>query len=95
MIHVTEEKKREYWMWFVADGFLHNRMPHGVTGPRLRKIMPVIWRDEDFWGDVVFRHGGQKATPYEMMLTEGANYEHCRGNFWGMVTQALHVHGML
>ena len=95
MLTTTDAKKREYWDHFVTDAYEHNRFPHEVTGPRLRKVKLNIWPDADFWDDVVHRHGGENMSPHLMAMADMGNYFHCRGNFWGMITQALHIRGML
>lgn len=91
---VDEEKKHEYWNHFVAKIFTDGPKQPGVTGPRLRKIKSIIWADEDFWFDILYRHGGENMTP-EQMLDDGARYAHCSGNFWGMICQTLVEKGSL
>lgn len=89
-MHVSDAKKHQYWNHFVARLYTTSRgFPTGVTGPRLRKLKPRLWHDRDFWQDIVLRHGGDKCTPEEMRRDDLATYEHCQGNFWGMITQDL------
>ena len=91
---VTEEKKHVYWNHFVAAYFVEGPKYAGVTGPRLRKIKPIIWADEDFWFDILHRHSGMDMTP-DQMINDGALYAHCSGNFWGMICQTLVEEGLL
>lgn len=87
---VSEEKKWEYWNHFVAAAFTGvTSKPHGITGPRLRKLRHKIWQDRDFWWDIVLRHGGDKYTPEQMRLDDPRQYEHALGNFWGGIVQDL------
>ena len=87
---VLDSKKHEYWNHFIARAYTTARgFPTGVTGPRLRKLKQKLWRDRDFWQDIVLRHGGDKCTPEEMKRDDPENYDHCRGNFWGMIVQDL------
>lgn len=81
---VLMRKRREYWNHFVAEAFV-TRMPPGVTGPRLRKVRRAILLCDDFWWDIVLRHGGTKLTPEQLRIQDPAQYEHCMGNFWGVV----------
>jgi len=96
-MHVSEKKKNEYWNHFVANAFTGAleiyRKPPGVTGSRLRKLKPKLWQDDDFWWDIVSRHGGNDVTPEEMRYDDPAQYEHCLGNFWSMIIQDLHEMG--
>ncbi len=91
---VSEEKKNQYWNHFVAQALTgETSKPSGVTGPRLRKIKPVIWQDAAFWFDIVPRHGGDKCTPEEMARDDPNQYEHAMGNFWSMIVESLHMRG--
>lgn len=95
-MQISEEKKNEYWNHFVALAYITQRgFPHGVTGPRLRQIKRVLWGDQDFWWDIVLRHGGNTITPEQMMGTDYDQYEHCKGNFWGGVMQVAVRRGMI
>ena len=91
---ITEKKKHEYWNHFVATHFVHGPKHQAITGPRLRKIEPIIWADEEFWFDILCRHRGNDMTP-DQMLNDGALYAHCSGNFWGMICQTLVEKGLL
>lgn len=85
-----EGKKWQYWNHFIARWVVEGQGGgFGVTGPKLRKIKLIIWRDGDFWLDVVNRHGGLEVSPETMAQTNPRVYEHCAGNFWGMVYQML------
>lgn len=87
---VPEKKRFEYWNHFIARWATDREGGgYGVTGPRLRKIRAAIMADDDFWQDIVLRHGGRNLTPEQMQADDEANYEHCLGNFWGMLYQSI------
>ena len=92
---MTDEKKHEYWNHFVAVFFVDGPKYPSITGPRLRKIKPIIWTDQDFWFDILCRHLGNDMTPEQMAKFDRKLYEHCLGNFWGMVHQTLVEEGLL
>jgi len=92
---ITEEKKHEYWNHFVARMFVEGPKYPKVTGPRLRKIKPVIWKDKDFWGDILVRHDGMHNPPEHLAKHRPADYGHCKGNFWGMIHQTLVERGLI
>lgn len=95
-MRISSEKKREVWNHFVASAFLYPyELPNGVTGPRLRSIYHVIWNDDDFWDDVVFRHNLLDMNPDELELNDSDTYDHCQGNFWGMIVQTLIERGKI
>ncbi len=81
-----EAKRHEYWNHFLAQAATGEvALPYGVTKTKLRKIKFAIIADVHFWSDVVLRHNGQAVTPEEMARDKPEVYDHCRGNFWGMV----------
>lgn len=87
---VSKAKRFEYWNHFLARWVLEKvGGGYGITGPRLRKIFPKIMEDDDFWWDIVSRHGGCEKTPEQMELEDQNQYDHCWGNFWGMIMQDL------
>lgn len=89
-MNVAEHKKHEYWNHFVARFFLEKvGGGHGVTATRLRRVKVEIWEDSEFWQDIVWRHGGNDVTPEQMQKRDEVVYQHCLGNFWGMIYQNL------
>ena len=87
---VSIEKRNEYWNHFITRWAIeHIGGGHGVTGPRLRKIHSEIMVDDDFWADVILRHGGLHNSPENLCKLYEADYNHCLGNFWGMLYQNL------
>ena len=93
---VTEQKKYEYWNHFMTAGFLgYSGKPKQLTAPRLRAIQSVIWNDETFWDDIVSRHSGGNSTPEQMRERWLRVYEHCQGNFWGMLMQTAVEMGLI
>jgi len=95
-MRATFAKRHEYWNHFVAR-WVTEKVGGGykVTGPRLQKIKGEIMRDEDFWLDVITRHGGLKVTPEKMMQDDIEVYNHCLGNFWGMIYQTMMERGLI
>jgi hypothetical protein len=93
---VSTRKRFEYWNHFIAQWVLYpgKRYP-SVTKTRLRKIMPQIMEDDDFWWDIVLRHGGDRMTPEEMATLDPQTYEHCLGNFWGGIHQDMMDAGLI
>lgn len=96
-----DAKKHEYWNHFITKWALEKLGggygPTGtkVTAVKLCKVKSIIWNDWSFWGDVLHRHGAAYVTP-EIMLKEFPNtYEHCAGNFWGMLIQTMIEHHIL
>ena len=66
-----------------------------MTGPKLRKIKPIIWQDENFWQDIVLRHNALGNPPELLKKYQPKAYEHCLGNFWGMIVQEMVKRGMI
>ncbi len=89
-MNVTEQKRHEYWNHFIERWAVGKQGGgHGVTGPKLAKVKPYILKDSAFWVDVVSRHDGLSRTPEEMKANDRPTYDHCLGNFWGMVYQTM------
>lgn len=97
MMLVRQDKKDDYWSHFVKRWAIEGLGGgYGITGPRLRKIKATIMADEEFWDDVYWRHGGnQFSSPEDMAEQEPDTYEHCLGNFWGMIYQTLVEQGLV
>jgi len=69
----TEDKKNEYWNYFLTQKEFWG---HGVTEKRLQKVKPIIWKDENFWSDILFRHNGGMETPEQMLQRDKFAYNH-------------------
>lgn len=83
------DNRLQYWDHFLAAWACGEiEIGSGVTRAKLKKVKPIIMRDSEFWFDILNRHDGNKMTPYEMMKDK-ANYEHCLGNFCGMLYQSI------
>lgn len=98
LFHVTHQKKCEVWNHFVERWAVDKLGGgNGVTGARLKYIKPIIWQDDHFWYDVVHRHGINVLgkTIDSFMIRDPALYNHCLGNFWGMIYQSLMRHGKI
>lgn len=89
-------KRCEYWNHFIERWAIKKQGGgNGVTGPKLARIKAQIMRDDEFWLDVVARHGGIERTPEQLEEKMPINYEHCAGNFWGMIHQTLTEKGLM
>ncbi len=88
---VPSEKRQEYWDHFISRWAVERfgGGGYGVTGPRLRKIRDEVMADDKFWFDIVLRHDAVDLTPEQMRLADSARYDHCLGNFWGMIHEML------
>ena len=96
MYIICAEKRWEYWNHFVARWTVEGiGGGSGVTGDRLRKVRQVLFDDDEFWLDVVGRHNGRNQTPESLQMCELDVYDHCLGNFWGMVYQTLVERGLI
>lgn len=101
MTIIDEAKKHEYWNHFISrwatEGIGGGFGPTGrkVTGPRLRKAKELIWDDETFWGDIILRHNALGNSPEHLRKFQPDTYEHCLGNFWGMLNQTMVERGIL
>lgn len=92
---ITKEyKKYEYWNHFLAEEFLNRTYPK-ITPSKLREIKSIIFTWSFFWEDVVERHGGLEWTPEQMKGTDKFTYDHCQGNFWGMIHEMLGRKGLI
>ena len=85
----SKGKKEEYWNHFKDTIFRKLNKCPSLTDKRMEKLKPIIWNDERFWGDILLRHGGNRMTPEEMKDRNIEWYEHCMGNFSGMLIQTL------
>lgn len=85
-----QAKRLEYWNHFVARCFVEKvGGGNSITGHRLMKIQAVVLSDDNFWFDVINRHDGLERTPEQMKRDSKENYDHCLGNFWGMINQEM------
>jgi hypothetical protein len=81
---ILEEKKHEVW-----DHALTLPRPHGITQQRLDRIKNIVWTDQQFWQDVIIRHGLDKETPKQLLERDSFTYDHCFGNFWAMIRHRI------
>ena len=97
----AEAKKHEYWNHFITKWALkHIGGGYGPTGKKataakLCKVKLIIWNDATFWDDILLRHDGMYITPERMQQERSDVYEHCLGNFWGMLMQSMVEHHIL
>jgi hypothetical protein len=93
---VSPEKKLEVWVHVMKAAISKEyRMPVGVTVKRLQKVYDDMMNDEFLWDDVVCRHGLLHMSIDELKATDKETYEHCIGNFWGMVSELMWKKGIL
>lgn len=90
----SQIKRYEYWNHFIARWALEGGASPYITKAKLAKIKPRIMDDNEFWTDVIMRHDGDRLTPEQMQRVLPATYDHCSGNFWGMITQTIQELGM-
>jgi len=57
--------------------------PPRLTARRMAKLRKLIWNDNAFWGDLIYRHGGGSTDPATMPPEV---LEHCVSNFYGMLS---------
>lgn len=76
----SEEEKNRAW----DQLSILRPMPNGFTEKRLTKLKTAIWNNDDFWWDLLLRHGLDK-TPLDLLPREVK--EHAIGNFWGMLSE--------
>jgi hypothetical protein len=90
---INDEKKNEVWKHFVS--LPKSYRPNGLTDKRLEKVKYIIWKTEFFWDDVVCRHGLLDVSIVDLKLLDKETYEHCMGNFWGMMMEIMHKSGII
>lgn len=93
MNYLTDKQKHIVWDHFVAEAFI-NGPSTGMTGKRLAKIKPVIWRDENFWFNMA-RGGLNKQMPHELKEAEPGRYDHTLGNFRGLCMATIRGMGLI
>lgn len=92
-MNISDEKKKEVWNYM---GSLPKReRPQGCTTVRMLKIYRDVFQTEYFWEDVVLRHGLNEISLDELKEKDPETYEHCVGNFWGMLMEIMHNHGVI
>lgn len=79
MVYYSEKAKAAYWSYFTG---MTAYCPPRLTARRLSKLKKLVWEDSEFWGDLIYRHGGGNPDPHQM---EPATLEHCVSNFYGML----------
>ena len=85
----TDGKKNEVWNYFSKV----KPFPNGVTEKRLERIKPIIFKWGYFWQDIM-AHGLIDKTPEQLKVENKETYNHCVGNFWGMVNEAMYKSGI-
>jgi hypothetical protein len=77
-----EDKKNKAW----EQLSVLRPMPNGFTERRLSNLKTIIWNNEDFWWDLLLRHG-LNDTPLDKL--EKDVRDHAIGNFWGMLSEEI------
>lgn len=89
MAYYNEQAKLAYWGYL--SGMVKYRSPR-LTERRMAKLKKLLWDDSEFWGDLIYRHGGGNPDPREM---ESVILEHCVSNFYGMLMSFAVRRGMI
>lgn len=89
MAYYNEKVKLAYWGYLT--GMINYRPPR-LTERRMSKLKKLVWNDSEFWGDIIYRHGGGHGDPRNM---DSEILEHCVGNFYGMLMQIAVERGMI
>jgi hypothetical protein len=76
----------DWWIHFVCQ---RQRHPPLLTIPRLARIKDVVLADEEFWNDVLIRHGGAGKMPAQLKAEDPDCYNHLLDNMVGMVCQLV------
>ena len=93
-MNVPEEMKIYVWNYMV--GLPKKERPYGCTDKRLQKVYKPIFESEDFWDDVVSRHGvSDDMLFHKLKEQEPEVYDHCIGNFWGMLMEIMWREGII
>jgi hypothetical protein len=80
----SDFKKNQYWNHFMV---MKSYWPQGFTRNRLNKVKEIIWNDNNFWDDILLRHGAYDKSPSEL---SDEIYQHLFGNFAGMLSSIMH-----
>jgi len=84
VFNIGDDKKTEFWAVLSIEP-----RPAALTTKRMEKLRVAVWHDADFWDDIVARHGGMTMTAAELRMSDAFTFEHCLGNFHGMLMQTL------
>jgi len=82
-----EDKKTYIWEYF--SSIPKKFRPNGLTNKKLEKIKSQIFENEDFWDDIYWRHGLNKESLEELLKNDIHTFNHCVGNFWGMISEIM------
>ena len=61
----------------------------------IKKVKLILWNDDNFWSDILFRHNGGMETPEQMKMRDKFAYNHCIGNMASMINQTIHTHKII
>lgn len=84
---VAQSKKDMVWQYMLSLPKSHR--PQGCTDQRLIRVCALVMNNEDFWSDIVQRHGLVDLSPEELKQQDEEAYDHCEGNFWGQVMEIM------
>lgn len=89
-----EAKKEAIWNYMVA--LPKKEKPYGCTIEKLAEAKQMIMKDTDFWHDIINRHGLTELDKTIEQLKEKdlETYNHCVGNFWGMLMEKMWKNGI-
>lgn len=80
----SQEIRETWWTALAAE-----RRPWQLTEARMRRLKVLMWSDRTFWWDIIGRHGGQSMSVVELRESNPQLFDHCLGNFHGMLVQKL------
>ena len=89
VLRVPLRKRHEYWNHCVARMLTEGLCPDQVNGRRIAEVKLRILRDDEFWEQVVRRHGGIERAPEEMDESDPAAYAHCFSTFACMLRERM------
>ena len=93
-MNISEEMKIYVWNYMV--NLPKKERPNGCTDKRLQKAHKAVFASEFFWDDVVNRHGlNEDELLPELKEQEPEVYDHCVGNFWGMLMETMWRNGII
>lgn len=76
----NDEEKNKAWDSLVIE----KPKPAMLTQKRLQKLKIQVWDNDDFWSDLLLRHGLRN---YSLNELDPFSKDHTIGNFWGMLCQ--------
>lgn len=83
---INDTIKSRSWNELVSESFLPEKLYR-----RIDKLKEWAWNDNDFWDDLLFRHGLNDVSIKDL---DPLMKDHALGNFKGMLFQIAYEHGI-